>query len=294
MPAELADEVRLAATRTVAAPVLLKRARAAYQGRLMLMKGLEVAVRYPDPASRYFQDLDLLADEPEAAQRSPARRRIRRAPDGPRLLRRPASGPLVWPGVPLVVELHRRPNCPEYLTVAAARRADGDGRPQRDRDRRAARAGAARARVAVGRARMDTQPARPSGRSHRPRGDAPTRRTRWRPTRSRADGAGTACGGPRCRWLMLCSATVLQPSRSVLGRAIFVKFVNSPCWRTTSPAVGPCSRCPPTGAARGVLLALRDTLHRIQTSAGPESSTGPRWRHVMHSRTRHSTTVVPA
>ena len=36
----------------------------------MLMKGLEVAVRYPDPGSRYFQDLDLLADEPEAAQQA--------------------------------------------------------------------------------------------------------------------------------------------------------------------------------------------------------------------------------
>ena len=48
-PRSLLTRSGLAATTTVAAPVLLSRAKAAYHGRLMLMKGLEVAVRYPDP-----------------------------------------------------------------------------------------------------------------------------------------------------------------------------------------------------------------------------------------------------
>ncbi len=37
---------------SMAAPLLLRRARAAYDGELMLMKGPEVAARYPHPSDR--------------------------------------------------------------------------------------------------------------------------------------------------------------------------------------------------------------------------------------------------
>ena len=115
IPPELADEVRLAATTTVAAPVLLSRAKAAYHGRLMLMKGLEVAVRYPDPASRSFTDLDLLAEEPDAAQHALIGAGFVELQTGRDYSGEQHLAPLAWPGVPLVVELHRRPNCPPYL-----------------------------------------------------------------------------------------------------------------------------------------------------------------------------------
>ena len=39
-------------------PMLLRRARSAYDGRLMLMKGPEAAVHHPHPSDRVFRDLD--------------------------------------------------------------------------------------------------------------------------------------------------------------------------------------------------------------------------------------------
>lgn len=116
VPPELCEERRFAAMTTVAAPILLSRARAAYGGRLLLMKGPEVAAHYPDPGSRYFWDLDLLADNPDAAQRALTKagfvefRRRRDYSEHQHLC------PLVWPGLPLVLEIHRRPSCPPCLT----------------------------------------------------------------------------------------------------------------------------------------------------------------------------------
>ena len=130
VPPELADEVRLAATTTVAAPVLLSRAQAAYHGRLMLMKGLEVAERYPYPASRSFTDLDLLAEEPDAAQARPDRRRLRRASDRPRLLRRTASRPAGVAGGSSRRRAPSAPKLPALSEAAAARRTVGDGRSE--------------------------------------------------------------------------------------------------------------------------------------------------------------------
>jgi len=51
VPVELWDDVRLAAMATVAAPILLKRRAGGLRGQLVLMKGPEVAVRYPEPGS---------------------------------------------------------------------------------------------------------------------------------------------------------------------------------------------------------------------------------------------------
>jgi hypothetical protein len=118
---ELRAQRRVAAINSLLAPVVLARARAAYDGRLMLIKGPEVAARYPDPAVRPFRDLDLLADDAEAAQRGllaagfepvgfaddyyAARHHLR---------------PLMWPGTPLVVEVHCRPEWPRWSRAPAA------------------------------------------------------------------------------------------------------------------------------------------------------------------------------
>jgi hypothetical protein len=110
----LVDEWR-AALATLAVPALLQRARAAYDGQLMVMKGPEVALRYPDPVLRGYRDIDLLADDAEAAERALLAAGFQ------------AMGtaevddvgyhvcPLVWPGLPLCIELHRRPHWVEGL-----------------------------------------------------------------------------------------------------------------------------------------------------------------------------------
>lgn len=115
VPPELADEARAAAMMRLAAPVVLMRARTAYRGRLMLMKGPEVAARYAHPAGRAFHDLDLLADDAEAAQRALLSGGFVESED-----RRDYTGhvhlhPLVWPGLPLKLELHHELNCPPGL-----------------------------------------------------------------------------------------------------------------------------------------------------------------------------------
>jgi Uncharacterised nucleotidyltransferase len=111
LPELAADLMRAALTDLAVAP-LLGRAREAYDGRLVLLKGPEVALDYPDPGMRPFGDLDLLADDAPAAQAAllaagfgeigdPA------LYDGIHHLR-----PLAWPGVPIVIELHSRPKWP--------------------------------------------------------------------------------------------------------------------------------------------------------------------------------------
>ena len=70
VPEDFAADERLAAAVTLAAEITLERARAAYDGTLVLMKGLEVAGRYPSPTLRPFRDLDVIVDRPEQAQRA--------------------------------------------------------------------------------------------------------------------------------------------------------------------------------------------------------------------------------
>ena len=88
----------------------MERARAAYDGTLVLMKGLEVARRYPSPTLRPFRDVDLLVDRPHQAQRALLAAGFEtvgtddRAYEDQHHLR-----PLRLPGLPVLLELHRRP-----------------------------------------------------------------------------------------------------------------------------------------------------------------------------------------
>jgi hypothetical protein len=109
---ELAGGVRRAALAELAVPPLLARARAAYDGRLILVKGPEVALDYREPGLRPFGDLDLLVDDAPAAQAA-----LLAAGFGE--IGEPALyedihhlRPLAWPGVPIVIELHSRPKWP--------------------------------------------------------------------------------------------------------------------------------------------------------------------------------------
>jgi hypothetical protein len=81
----------------------------------VLMKGPEVAARYPDPALRPFRDLDLLV--PDAERAHAALLRAGFEPIGHQdtfYANRHHLRPLVLPGTPLVVEVHRRPEWPKW------------------------------------------------------------------------------------------------------------------------------------------------------------------------------------
>ena len=109
IPSELVTAERVAAFVTLAAPAVLAEARRAYDGTIVVLKGPEIAARYPDPALRPYGDLDLLVADAEAAYAAFVAAGF--VPVGPP----PASGfhhvqPLQSPRFPLRVELHTRPS----------------------------------------------------------------------------------------------------------------------------------------------------------------------------------------
>jgi Uncharacterised nucleotidyltransferase len=109
VPAELAAEEHASVMVELAATLLLRQARAAYDGRMALMKGLEVGAHYPEPALRPFRDLDLLVDDAAFAQRALVAAGFEPVGDERLYVNIHHLRPLRWPGLPLVVELHDRP-----------------------------------------------------------------------------------------------------------------------------------------------------------------------------------------
>lgn len=94
-----------------AAP-LLDRIRDAYPGRLLLLKGPEIAARYPD-RSRGFADIDILVDDPDAAREALRAAGFVDAEDaGDEDAELHHLPPLVFPGNPLLVEVHREIKTP--------------------------------------------------------------------------------------------------------------------------------------------------------------------------------------
>ncbi len=115
LPEQLAQEEVIARRRELAASLVLARMRASYEGPMILMKGPEMAARYPT-GCRPFGDLDVLAEDPEAAQRALIAAGFERVGfedsyyDGLHHL-----GPLRLPEVPTpILEIHRRPNWVEW------------------------------------------------------------------------------------------------------------------------------------------------------------------------------------
>ena len=108
VPPAVVEQERRAAAVHLATPVLLHLVRGAYEGGLILVKGLDVARRYPQIGLRSFGDVDLLADDAADAQRALISAGFEEVGDpslyeGIHHLR-----PLRWPGLPVVVELHSR------------------------------------------------------------------------------------------------------------------------------------------------------------------------------------------
>ena len=94
---------------------ILGKARSAYEGPIMLMKGPEVAAHYPVPSDRPFHDLDLLVEDPVAAQRALIAAGFVQYGEPEAYTGLQHLPPLMWPGAPLVVEVHRHPSQPFWL-----------------------------------------------------------------------------------------------------------------------------------------------------------------------------------
>lgn len=104
-----ADRAAIAA-KQLAAEAALREMRTVFDGTLVLLKGLELSSRYPDPTDRPFGDIDVLTDEPdrlqatlidlgyEAGERAPFEVRVHYH-----------DVPLQHPGLPIFVEVHRNP-----------------------------------------------------------------------------------------------------------------------------------------------------------------------------------------
>jgi hypothetical protein len=109
VPLEFESQAQSAWLSSAAAPVVLEQARRAYGGRLLLIKGPEIAALYPSPEARGFSDLDLLADDAGVAHAALVRAGFEPVGDPELYLDIHHLRPLVWGELPLPVEIHSRP-----------------------------------------------------------------------------------------------------------------------------------------------------------------------------------------
>jgi Uncharacterised nucleotidyltransferase len=118
VPHEFLQEERAAKMANAIAPAVLARARSAYDGRMMVLKGPEVSVLYPGRA-RMLVDLDLLVDDAPAAREALLRAGFESAD---RLKSVSEAfyhmNPVELPGVPLPIELHKSFRWPNGLHPA--------------------------------------------------------------------------------------------------------------------------------------------------------------------------------
>lgn len=122
VPERLLREERAAMTANLVAPTLLARARGAYDGPLLVIKGPEVSRHYPGRARR-FGDLDLLPADADAAQSAllAAGFQLQERdwpPEGYDDVRNPHYHlqPLEWPGLALRIEVHKNVKWPTGMT----------------------------------------------------------------------------------------------------------------------------------------------------------------------------------
>jgi hypothetical protein len=108
VPEDVLREERLAALRVMTAPVVLERVREACDGQLILVKGLEIAARYPDPLLRPFIDIDLLVPDAEKTQQALIGGGFKPMVAAEHVAEYHLA-PLRAPDLPLRVEIHRKP-----------------------------------------------------------------------------------------------------------------------------------------------------------------------------------------
>ena len=115
VPEDFVGQERLAGVRLLTAPLVLERLRNAYEGRIVVLKGLEVGARYPDPAMRPFGDIDVLVDDAAEAQRALLAAGFVEVGEPELYVDIHHLRPLAADGLPLPVEVHSRPKWLEPL-----------------------------------------------------------------------------------------------------------------------------------------------------------------------------------
>jgi hypothetical protein len=129
----LRDAERLAALRVVSVPYVLNMIRSSVDHPMILMKGPEVAAAYQFPECRPFGDLDILTPDVDAAYAALLRAGFTTIGISDAGHHAP---PLVWPGVPLRIELHgklkyvarlREPSIDELLRLTRPSRTGVQG-----------------------------------------------------------------------------------------------------------------------------------------------------------------------
>jgi Uncharacterised nucleotidyltransferase len=109
VPPDFVAQERLSGLVALTTPLVMERVRAAYHGPAIVLKGPQVAARYPDPGMRVYGDIDLLVPDARAAQNA-------LLADGFQLVGEPEKyvdihhlRPLAVNGLPIHVEIHSRP-----------------------------------------------------------------------------------------------------------------------------------------------------------------------------------------
>jgi hypothetical protein len=108
VPASLVESERDASMLSLAAPLVLGEVRADCDGPMLLVKGPEIAARYPDPALRPFGDLDLIVEDADRVHSALLGAGFTPAGAVPREGFHHRQG-LRSPRFPLRVEVHDRP-----------------------------------------------------------------------------------------------------------------------------------------------------------------------------------------
>jgi hypothetical protein len=262
LPPALAAEETRAAVIELAVPAVLGRARDAFDGRLVLVKGPEVAADYPAPRLRQFADLDLLADDAPAAQAALLEAGFQAAGDPAGYDPSYQQQPLAWPGLPLLVELHARPKWPALLPWPEAAVLLGDTEPAR-----------------VGVAGVDTLPAAAHAVllaahawAHEPLGrlghlvDVAVTAARAEPGAAAALAAGCGCARMwRCTEAALDA--LLRGDRRSSAVALWGRHLRTARERTVlerhaADLLAPLWGLPPRAAPRGAARALRSAAGR--------------------------------
>jgi Uncharacterised nucleotidyltransferase len=112
LPSEAARLEKEAAIAALSATGLLQHAVEAYDGRMTIMKGIEVARLYPDDWLRPFRDLDLIVDDVDAAQSALIEAGFEEVGQPEIYEDIHHLRPLAFGVGPLVIELHREPKWP--------------------------------------------------------------------------------------------------------------------------------------------------------------------------------------
>jgi Uncharacterised nucleotidyltransferase len=114
VPDELRQCERFAAVIGLSAAPLMRRVQAATDASMIVMKGPEAAARWPSPRLRPWKDLDLLVEDAEGVQAALLAAGFVEVDEPEKYRELHHLCPLALPGVPMTIEVHRRPHWPNH------------------------------------------------------------------------------------------------------------------------------------------------------------------------------------